>query len=210
MGKLFHSATGRAFVVQCMLRRWNSRVLVLTFIRAGGHRSYAFMTLNGDPDSLDALLFACVTLLVPRTTCQPMTTPIHFQLTGVRLHAHLPTGGSSPSRSISYFSSYPSQVELVWKRRWGLGTILFVFNRYSPFIESIISLSSELGRRYPLVNPRLTYPVVRFFFLSPQVYAFPGFPSRTNYLHTCGRCARNSQLLLHVSTERSFAPDPRR
>jgi len=38
----------------------------------------------------------------------------------------------------------------VWKRRWGLGTVLFVFNRYSPFVESIISLS------------------IRFFFPSPQ------------------------------------------
>ena len=54
----------------------------------------------------------------------------------------------SSGRLVHFFlpfclSSQPFQVELVWKRRWGLGTALFVFNRYSPFVESIISLSSE-------------------------------------------------------------------
>ncbi|KAF9651008.1 hypothetical protein BDM02DRAFT_1012765 [Thelephora ganbajun] len=50
-----------------------------------------------------------------------------------------------------YTLTFQQEVELVWKRRWGLGTVLFVFNRYSPFIESIISLS------------------IRFFFLGPQM-----------------------------------------
>ncbi|KAF9782428.1 hypothetical protein BJ322DRAFT_1111291 [Thelephora terrestris] len=74
------------------------------------------MASPGDPDPLDALLFACVTLLV-----------------------------------YDYMLTFQLEVELVWKRQWGLGTVLFVFNRYSPFIESIISLS------------------IRFFFLSPQM-----------------------------------------
>jgi hypothetical protein len=57
---------------------WNSRVLVLAFARAGGHRLYAFMTSPGDPDPLNALLFACVTLLVPRIACQLVTMLIDF------------------------------------------------------------------------------------------------------------------------------------
>lgn len=54
------------------------------------------------------------------------------------------TGRLVPFSLPFYLPSQPSQVELVWERRWGLGTALFVFNRYSPFVESIISLSSEL------------------------------------------------------------------
>jgi len=50
-----------------------------------------------------------------------------------------------------YALTFQREVELVWKRKWGLGTILFAFNRYSPFIEGVISLS------------------IRFFVLSPQL-----------------------------------------
>jgi len=44
----------------------------------------------------------------------------------------------------------------VWKRRWRLGTALFVFNRYSPFVESIISLSIRFFFPIPLTCKTLT------------------------------------------------------
>ena len=44
---------------------------------------------------------------------------------------------------IFHYSSHVPQVELVWKRQWGLGTLLFAFNRYSPFVQGILSLSSQ-------------------------------------------------------------------
>lgn len=50
-----------------------------------------------------------------------------------------------------YTLTFQQEVELVWKGRWGLGTVLFVFNRYSPFVESVVSIS------------------IRFFFPSPQM-----------------------------------------
>jgi hypothetical protein len=108
------------------------------------------MTTNHDP--LNALLLACVTLLVPSITCQPVTTAIHFRRQ-VYDYALTFQREVSPLPSILHPSSHAPQVELVWKRRWGLGTLLFAFNRYSPFIENIISLSSEsvtcTGKSHP-------------------------------------------------------------
>lgn len=98
-----------------------------------------------------------------------------------------------------YLSSQPFQVELVWKRRWGLGTALFVFNRYSPFVESIISLSSESAActGQPHLNicesPAFLPHSAGLCLSCPDARREP-------VAYIPHRCARNLQQFSHVST----------
>ncbi|KAJ6572569.1 hypothetical protein DFH09DRAFT_1462142 [Mycena vulgaris] len=41
------------------------------------------------------------------------------------------------------------QIQYVWNRPWSMGTLLFVLNRYLPFIDAPISLSAKLMRISP-------------------------------------------------------------
>lgn len=111
-----------------------------------------------------------------------------------------------PLPYIIYLSPHPPQVELVWKRRWGLGTILFVFNRYTPFIESVISLSSETVTATYQTQPKV-HPSQVFLSQSAGL-CFP-LVSITNLLLIHDRCAGNLPPSSHVSTERDVVPDVR-
>ena len=39
-----------------------------------------------------------------------------------------------------YLRVVPNQVAFVWSQPWSLGTVLFVLNRYLPFVDTFISL----------------------------------------------------------------------
>ena len=81
----------------------------------------------------------------------------------------------APSSRDSLFFHFPDrQIEFVWSGPWSLGKFLFLANRYSPFIDTFISLH----RKQSLFRPVRAHRYNEFFalvltsFESPEVNPF--------------------------------------